>query len=216
MKLVRDLDTPSVTVDLHIMEANLSRVQAHLSKHGIGNRPHIKTPQDPGARQDADAGRRHRHHLPEAGRGRGVRRCRRRRRRAADLQHRRLAQDRAADPAQQAHQEADRRVRQRGGGARHLRGGEAARRHRALPGRVRHRLRPQRRAVAAGGVRPRAHRDEAAGPAVRGPDELPQRPQDRRVLHRGAVAVQDTRASRSRSCRAAARRHCSRHRTCRC
>jgi D-serine deaminase-like pyridoxal phosphate-dependent protein len=43
MKLVRDLDSPAVTVDLDIMEANLSRVQAHLSKHGIGNRPHIKT-----------------------------------------------------------------------------------------------------------------------------------------------------------------------------
>ena len=43
MKLVRDLDTPSVTVDLPIMEANLKRVQTHLSKHGIGNRPHIKS-----------------------------------------------------------------------------------------------------------------------------------------------------------------------------
>jgi D-serine deaminase-like pyridoxal phosphate-dependent protein len=43
MKLVRDLDSPAVTVDLDIMEANLKRVQSHLSKHGIGNRPHIKT-----------------------------------------------------------------------------------------------------------------------------------------------------------------------------
>lgn len=43
MKLVRDLDSPAVTVDLDIMEKNLKRVQAHLSKHGIGNRPHIKT-----------------------------------------------------------------------------------------------------------------------------------------------------------------------------
>jgi D-serine deaminase-like pyridoxal phosphate-dependent protein len=43
MKSVRDLDTPSVTIDLRIMEANLSRAQAHLSKHAISNRPHIKT-----------------------------------------------------------------------------------------------------------------------------------------------------------------------------
>jgi D-serine deaminase-like pyridoxal phosphate-dependent protein len=43
MRPISDLDTPAVTVDLDIMEANLKRVQAHLSKHGIGNRPHIKT-----------------------------------------------------------------------------------------------------------------------------------------------------------------------------
>jgi D-serine deaminase-like pyridoxal phosphate-dependent protein len=43
MKPVSDLDSPAVTVDLDIMEANLRCVQAHLSKHGIGNRPHIKT-----------------------------------------------------------------------------------------------------------------------------------------------------------------------------
>jgi D-serine deaminase-like pyridoxal phosphate-dependent protein len=43
MRPISDLDTPAVTVDLDIMEANLNRVQAHLSKHGIGNRPHIKT-----------------------------------------------------------------------------------------------------------------------------------------------------------------------------
>jgi D-serine deaminase-like pyridoxal phosphate-dependent protein len=43
MRPISDLDTPAVTVDLDIMERNLKRVQAHLSKHGIGNRPHIKT-----------------------------------------------------------------------------------------------------------------------------------------------------------------------------
>ncbi len=37
------LDTPAVTVDLDIMEANIRRVQAHLDRHGIANRPHIKT-----------------------------------------------------------------------------------------------------------------------------------------------------------------------------
>ena len=37
------LDTPAVTIDLGIMEDNIKRVQAHLSKYGIANRPHIKT-----------------------------------------------------------------------------------------------------------------------------------------------------------------------------
>jgi len=43
MTAVSDLDTPAVTVDMGIMEDNIRRVQAHLSRHGIGNRPHIKT-----------------------------------------------------------------------------------------------------------------------------------------------------------------------------
>ena len=37
------LETPAVTIDLRIMEDNIERVQQHLSKHGIANRPHIKT-----------------------------------------------------------------------------------------------------------------------------------------------------------------------------
>lgn len=41
--LMVELDTPAVTVDLDIMEANVRRVQAHLTRHGIANRPHIKT-----------------------------------------------------------------------------------------------------------------------------------------------------------------------------
>ena len=43
MTAVSDLDTPAVTVHLDIMEDNIRRVQAHLDRHGIGNRPHIKT-----------------------------------------------------------------------------------------------------------------------------------------------------------------------------
>jgi D-serine deaminase-like pyridoxal phosphate-dependent protein len=43
MTRVSDLDTPVVTIDLDIMEDNIRRVQAHLARHGIGNRPHIKT-----------------------------------------------------------------------------------------------------------------------------------------------------------------------------
>jgi D-serine deaminase-like pyridoxal phosphate-dependent protein len=40
---VRDLDTPAVTIDLDIVEANIARVQRLLDGHGIANRPHIKT-----------------------------------------------------------------------------------------------------------------------------------------------------------------------------
>ena len=43
MRPVGDLDTPVVTIDLDIMQDNIRRVQAHLDRHGIGNRPHIKT-----------------------------------------------------------------------------------------------------------------------------------------------------------------------------
>jgi D-serine deaminase-like pyridoxal phosphate-dependent protein len=43
MTRASDLDTPAVTVDLDVMEANIRRVQAHLDRHGIANRPHIKT-----------------------------------------------------------------------------------------------------------------------------------------------------------------------------
>jgi D-serine deaminase-like pyridoxal phosphate-dependent protein len=43
MTLVADLDTPAVTIRLDIMEANIRRVQEHLERHGLANRPHIKT-----------------------------------------------------------------------------------------------------------------------------------------------------------------------------
>lgn len=43
MKTVKDLETPAVTIQLPIMEDNIRRVQAHLAKHGLANRPHIKT-----------------------------------------------------------------------------------------------------------------------------------------------------------------------------
>jgi D-serine deaminase-like pyridoxal phosphate-dependent protein len=43
MNSVHDLDTPAVTVHLDVMEDNIRRVQAHLTQHGIANRPHIKT-----------------------------------------------------------------------------------------------------------------------------------------------------------------------------
>jgi D-serine deaminase-like pyridoxal phosphate-dependent protein len=40
---VQDLDTPVVTIHLDVMEDNIRRVQAHLGRHGLANRPHIKT-----------------------------------------------------------------------------------------------------------------------------------------------------------------------------
>src|SRR5215470_17617080 len=57
MTSVADLDTPVVTVDLDIMRDNIRRVQAHLSRHGIGNRPHIKTHKIPAiGRMQVEAG----------------------------------------------------------------------------------------------------------------------------------------------------------------
>jgi D-serine deaminase-like pyridoxal phosphate-dependent protein len=57
MTSVADLDTPVVTVDLDIMRDNIRRVQAHLSRHGIGNRPHIKTHKIPAiGRMQMEAG----------------------------------------------------------------------------------------------------------------------------------------------------------------
>lgn len=38
-----ELDTPAVTIDLDVMGANIRRVQQHLERHDIANRPHIKT-----------------------------------------------------------------------------------------------------------------------------------------------------------------------------
>jgi D-serine deaminase-like pyridoxal phosphate-dependent protein len=43
MTRVSDLDTPAVTVRLDIVERNIARVHGHLQRHGIANRPHIKT-----------------------------------------------------------------------------------------------------------------------------------------------------------------------------
>ena len=57
MNSVADLDTPVVTIDLDIMRDNIRRVQAHLARHGIGNRPHIKTHKIPAiGRMQMEAG----------------------------------------------------------------------------------------------------------------------------------------------------------------
>jgi D-serine deaminase-like pyridoxal phosphate-dependent protein len=49
-------DTPVVTIDLDIMEANIRRLQAYCDAHGIGNRPHIKTHKIPAIAQMQLAG----------------------------------------------------------------------------------------------------------------------------------------------------------------
>jgi D-serine deaminase-like pyridoxal phosphate-dependent protein len=40
---VNEIDTPAVTIDLDMVEANIERLQAYLDAHHIANRPHIKT-----------------------------------------------------------------------------------------------------------------------------------------------------------------------------
>ena len=41
--LLTELETPAVTIDLDRLEANIRRAQAQLDRHGVANRPHIKT-----------------------------------------------------------------------------------------------------------------------------------------------------------------------------
>ena len=54
---VDELETPVPVVDLDIMEANITRLQAYLDQHGIANRPHIKTHKIPAiAQKQMDAG----------------------------------------------------------------------------------------------------------------------------------------------------------------
>jgi len=57
MRSVTDLDTPAVTVDLDVMAENIRRVQSLLDKHGVANRPHIKTHKIPAiGRMQMEAG----------------------------------------------------------------------------------------------------------------------------------------------------------------
>jgi D-serine deaminase-like pyridoxal phosphate-dependent protein len=57
MTLVSELDTPAVTVDLDIVEANIKRAQDLLASHGVNNRPHIKTHKIPAlAKMQIEAG----------------------------------------------------------------------------------------------------------------------------------------------------------------
>lgn len=51
MNTIYDLDTPALIVDLDVMDANLSRMQAYCDQHGLGLRPHIKTHKIPALAQ---------------------------------------------------------------------------------------------------------------------------------------------------------------------
>jgi D-serine deaminase-like pyridoxal phosphate-dependent protein len=51
MYTIDDLDTPSLIVDLDIMESNLARMQNYCNEHRIGLRPHIKTHKIPALAQ---------------------------------------------------------------------------------------------------------------------------------------------------------------------
>ena len=51
MQTIYDLDTPSLIVDLDVMEDNLARMQRYCDSHGIGLRPHIKTHKIPALAQ---------------------------------------------------------------------------------------------------------------------------------------------------------------------
>jgi len=51
MYTIHDLDTPSLIVDLDVMEANLANLQNYCNLHGIGLRPHIKTHKIPALAQ---------------------------------------------------------------------------------------------------------------------------------------------------------------------
>ena len=54
---IKELETPVPVVDLDILQANILRLQAYLDKHGIANRPHIKTHKIPAiAQMQMDAG----------------------------------------------------------------------------------------------------------------------------------------------------------------
>jgi len=57
MTTLSELDTPAVTILLDRMQDNIERVQRHLDRHGLANRPHIKTHKIPAiARLQIEAG----------------------------------------------------------------------------------------------------------------------------------------------------------------
>ena len=54
---VDEVETPVPVVDIDRLEANISRLQSYLDKHGVANRPHIKTHKIPAiAQMQMDAG----------------------------------------------------------------------------------------------------------------------------------------------------------------
>lgn len=57
MNTIYELDTPSLIVDMDVMDANLVRLQNYCDQHGFGLRPHIKTHKIPAfAQKQMDLG----------------------------------------------------------------------------------------------------------------------------------------------------------------
>ena len=167
MTSIAELETPAVTIDVAVMEDNAPHPGAHLDRHGIAARPHIKTHKIPALgklQMKAGAAGITCQKLGEV----EVRRCRRGGRRASHLQHPRPPEDRAPDGASEAPQAPRGCARQRGGRQRTVRRRPAPRHYGALSHRVRHRHGAQRRADAAGRARSRARGHEAAAHGVRG------------------------------------------------
>lgn len=55
--MMREIDTPAAVVNLDLLSANIRKLQHYLDKHGIANRPHIKTHKIPAvARMQMAAG----------------------------------------------------------------------------------------------------------------------------------------------------------------
>ncbi len=61
-----ELDTPSVIVDLDMLERNIVEMAAVAMAEGVQLRPHIKTHKTPADRPDATGCGGGRHHLREA------------------------------------------------------------------------------------------------------------------------------------------------------
>ena len=155
MTKIADLETPCVVIDLRRVEANLQRAQAHADANGYALRPHIKTHKLPRFAKRAGRARRDRHHRAEARRGRGDGRCRAHRHLRA-LQHRRRAKaqrgSRRSTTASRSRSPPTAPIRVAGYAATFAGRRQAADRS----GRVRHRRRPLRRAVAGAGAGARA------------------------------------------------------------
>ena len=182
------LDTPCVTIDLDRLAREHRPRAAPRRRRRPRQPPAYQDPQDPGDRRDADRRRRRRHHLPEGQRGRGLRR--RRRRHPHQLQHRRRPQGRPPDRPRRLRPAPERGRRQRNRARRPLGRRPPPRADAAGARRMRHRLRPQRRADPGRRAGARPPRRPAARPALRRPDGLPQhRAPDAAVLHRGAAAL---------------------------
>ena len=52
---IYDLDTPALVCDLEVLDRNLTTMQAHCDRLGIGLRPHLKTHKVPEIARQQDS-----------------------------------------------------------------------------------------------------------------------------------------------------------------